>query len=74
MPNFHVAQTIDNVGAIEGLQLDKAEPSSFIKSVKQATSFELFTVPESAGTPLLSIDRQDQTTGLVDDSFVMVVN
>ena len=59
MPNFRVEDTVENVGALEELQLDKDDSNSFIQSVKQNLSIELFTLPESDGTPLISFDSQD---------------
>ena len=74
MPNFRVEDTIENVGALEELQLDKDDSDSFISSVKQNLSFELFTLPETDGSPLISFDDQDQNCGIIDESFVLVVN
>ena len=63
------------IPSLEGLQLRKDDPDSFVSETSQTCSVELFTMPASDGTPVISPDYPESSkVGLVEGSFAFIAN
>ena len=77
MPAFSVEHSVKSVPQLEGLQLSRDDANSYVNSVTQTCSAELFCLPESDGTPLVTPDYPDNDaskTAIVESSFIFVAN
>lgn len=62
---------------VEGLQLNKDDMNSYVRSVFQNCSVEMFCLPSSDGTPMVELNypvHSPDKIGLVEDSFIFVAN
>ena len=75
MPAFQTEINVPSVGNLEGLQLQKDDMASFIRSASQECSVDLFCLPASDGTPMVTTDFPvSEKTSIIEESFVFVAN
>jgi len=77
VPAFALEQAVPHVTQLEGIQLTKDDPNSFVNDASQVCSAEVFCLPESDGTPRVTPDYPALAAdkmAIVESSFIFVAN